>query len=189
MQKQNDTKFILGVTAKLLIISTVTALLLSCVNALTENKIAENAQKEKNEAIAAIFPDATASELYGEPIEGVTELYMVFADDAALGYAAQVAPLGFGGEMTVMVGVTTDGDVAGVKLISHSETPGLGNRVGEADYLSQYIGKDPRSLAEGIDVITGSTISSKAILAGVESALAAFGTVFSENDTAVGGAQ
>ncbi|MBQ8551686.1 MAG: RnfABCDGE type electron transport complex subunit G [Clostridia bacterium] len=176
--KAGDVKTILGITLKLFIISTVTALMLSGVNALTADKIAENERAEKAAAIAEIFPGDVESTLYEVELGGIEELYVVSKADTNIGYAAQVNPLGFGGEMTVMVGVNADGTLAGVKLISHSETPGLGNRVGEPEYLAQYIGKGAESLNGGIDVITGSTISSEAILDGVNSALAAYSTVF-----------
>lgn len=178
MEKQNSVKFILGITFKLILISVITALTLSCVNALTADKIAENAAAEKAEAIASIFPESDQSEAADPTPEVVTALYLVYSNGEALGYAAEVAPLGFGGELTVMVGVNADGTIKGVKLISHSETPGLGSRVGEAEYLAQYAGKNGAALAGGVDVIAGSTVSSNAIRAGVESALSIYELVY-----------
>ncbi len=176
-----DRKFIAVITVKLLVISMITALLLSCVNALTVNRIAENAEREKAEAISSIFPEAESNTpIEGVLFEGMSAVYNVHAGDGILGYVAEVNPLGFGGEITVMVGVCTDGTVAGVKLISHSETPGLGSRVEDAGYLSQYIGKNNSSLKPkvDIDIITGSTISSNAILDAVENALSIHKMIF-----------
>ncbi len=180
-----DVKTILGITFKLFLISTITAILLSGVNALTVDRIAENSRAEKAAAIAEIFSGDIESELFESPIGGIAELYVVKESGNAIGYAAQVEPLGFGGTMTVMVGVNVDGTLAGVKLVSHSETPGLGSRVGDSVYLSQYIGKGAESLNGGIDIITGSTISSNAILEAVNTALTAHHTFFAAN----GGAQ
>lgn len=171
----NSIKNVLGITLKLLVISTVTALLLSGVNALTKEKIAANAEEEKRAAISEIFGDGIETALYPGALENVTELYNVSRNGEFIGYAAQVAPLGFGGEMTVMVGVSSDGTIAGVKLISHSETPGLGNRVGEVSHTSKYIGQSADGLS--VDAITGSTISSNALLSGVETALSVYETV------------
>ncbi len=177
-EKSGDGKNILIITLKLFAISTITALLLSGVNALTVEKIAENNRAEKAAAISEIFEGEVESKLYEAEIGGIAELYMVSEGGTDIGYAAEVNPLGFGGAMTVMVGVNADGTLAGVKLISHSETPGLGSRVGEAEYLAQYIGKGAETLNGGVDIITGSTISSKAILEGVNTALTAHHTVF-----------
>lgn len=178
MENQSSTKFILGITFKLLLISVVTALLLSCVNALTADKIAANIAAEKEAAIAAIFPSATENSTVELEAEGITALYLVYSNGKAIGYTAEVAPLGFGGELTLMVGVNVNGDVEGVKLIAHSETPGLGSRVSDAGYLAQYIGKDGAELDDGIDVITGSTVSSKAVLDGVRTAVSVFEQVY-----------
>ena len=184
-EKSGDTKVIVIIALKLFAISTVTALLLAGVNALTAAKIESNTRAEKAAAISEIFAGDVESTVYDAVAGGITELYTVSEGDSVIGYAAEVSPLGFGGAMTVMVGVNADGTLAGIKLISHSETPGLGSRVGEAQYLAQYIGKGAETLNGGIDIITGSTISSKAILEGVNTALTAHHTVF----PADGGAQ
>lgn len=177
MENQSSTKFILGITFKLLLISVVTALLLSCVNALTADKIAENIAAEKEAAIAAIFPSATENSATELEAEGINALYLVYSNGKAIGYTAEVAPLGFGGELTLMVGVNANGEVEGVKLISHSETPGLGSRVGDVGYLAQYIGRNATAL-DGVDVITGSTVSSEAVLDGVKAAVSVFDAVY-----------
>ncbi len=178
MENQSNTKFILGITLKLLVISLVTALLLSCVNALTKDQIAENVAREKEAAISAIFPNATENTAIELDKDGMNALYIVYSNGKAIGYTAEVAPLGFGGELTLMVGVDVNGNIAGVKLISHSETPGLGSRVGDAGYLAQYIGRNSAAIDAGVDLITGSTVSSKAVLEGVKTAVSVFDTVY-----------
>ncbi len=155
----------------------ITALLLSCVNALTADKIADNIKREKSAAITEIFPASDSNEQLEFAFDGMTAVYKVYSGNTAIGYAAEATPLGFGGEMTVMVGVNADGTLAGVKLISHSETPGLGSRVGEGTYLAQYNGKNASQLND-VDSITGSTISSKAIREGISNALSAYTTLF-----------
>lgn len=190
-QNQNkdtgSTKFILTITFKLFLISTVTALLLAGVNALTVDRIAANIAAEKAAAIKEIFPAATLNEPVTDvAVEGVNELYLVFADDTMLGYAAGVAPLGFGGEMEMMVGVNADGTLAGIKLIAHSETPGLGSRAGEDWYLSGYVGQTAASLPE-VDTITGATFSSGGIRTGAGLALDAYSSIYPASDVIAGG--
>ena len=143
-----DTKFVVATALKLLLISAVTALLLS----------------------------------------GVNGVWLVTSGGDILGYAASVSPLGFGGALDMMVGVNSDGTIAGMKIVSHSETPGLGSRVDDPDYLSQYTGKSGTlSLGNGIDAITGSTISSKAVLEAANRALSAYSRIFTENDAIADG--
>ena len=183
-----DTRFVAVTALKLLLISAVTALLLSGVNALTKDRIAENDVKEKSAAIAMIFPDSDSSEPADVTIDGINGVWLVTSGGDLLGYAASVSPLGFGGALDMMVGVNSDGTIAGMKIVSHSETPGLGSRVDDPDYLSQYTGKSGvLSFGSGIDAITGSTISSKAVLEAANRALAAYSDIFTENDAIADG--
>ena len=182
-----DVKYFLNITARLLIICAVTALMLAGVNALTADRIAANLAAEKAAAISAIFPEATNNEAVPEAPAGVEAVYLVFSGESMLGYAAEVAPLGFGGALNLMVGVNADGNLVGIQLISHSETPGLGSRVGEDSFLSQFRGKNIGTVNEGFDAITGSTVSSDAVHAGVKTALGAYDKLFSENDAITGG--
>ena len=63
-------------------------------------------------------------------------------------------------------------------IVSLSETAGLGSRVNDAAYLAQYIGKGGSLVFKtDIDGITGATISSKAVLAGVNMAMTALETM------------
>lgn len=182
------TKFVAVTALKLLLISAVTALLLSGVNALTKDRIAENDVKEKSAAIALIFPDSDSSEPADVTIDGINGVWLVTSGGDLLGYAASVSPLGFGGALDMMVGVNSDGTIAGMKIVSHSETPGLGSRVDDHDYLSQYNGKSGvLSFGSGIDAITGSTISSKAVLEAANRALSAYSVIFTENDALIDG--
>ena len=112
-----DTKFVVATALKLLLISAVTALLLSGVNALTKDTIAENDAKEKSAAIAAIFPDSDSSESADVTIDGVNGVWLVTSGGDILGYAASVSPLGFGGALDMMVGVNSDGTIAGMKIV------------------------------------------------------------------------
>ena len=182
-EKSSDVKFILGIALKLLIISAVTALLLAGVNALTAPRIAENNELEKKNAIAAIFPSSDDCQLTDISADSVELVYLVLKDGDLLGYAASVSTMGFGGEIELMVGVTAEGTVKGIKVVSHSETPGLGSRVDDEGYLSQYAELGGNlSIGSDVDAITGSTISSKAVLRGVNAALSAYSAIFTEND-------
>ncbi len=83
------------------------------------------------------------------------------------------------GQITVMVGIDSEGAITGVKVTKHGETPGLGTKAMTAEYLSQYQGQKAitRSAEPGeteIDAITGATISSNAIFRATETALAQY---------------
>ena len=157
---------VLNIGARLLVICLVVAAVVSLVNEVTKKRYAELQEQEKANAMAAIFGAETLT--YTDLGNGV---YALKQGDEPLGYCVESTTAGFGGDMTLMVGFNSDLAVVGVQILSHSETPGLGARVNDAGYLSQYGGKTgDLALGEDIDAISGATISSKAVLAGVNEA-------------------
>lgn len=97
------------------------------------------------------------------------------------GQAIEVEADGFGGKMRVMVGVAADGTILGYQILEHSETPGLGDKAGEwfknADKPGQnIIGRKAGNLTVSkdggdVDAITAATISSRAFLKAINSAV------------------
>lgn len=171
-----DWKQFLHLGLSLFIIAAVAALVLALVNAVTADAIAERAAAERQAAMENVAPGANVfSELYSEDttISGITGAY----DGTTLvGYCVEVAPNGFGGAISLMVGVDTGGSVTGVVILDHSETAGLGARADSPDFLNQYIGKSGTIGLTGdnaIDALTGATITSKAVTSGVNTALTA----------------
>ncbi|MBQ8207755.1 MAG: RnfABCDGE type electron transport complex subunit G [Clostridia bacterium] len=168
-----EMKEILRIGGILCIICAAVALILSFVNMVTAAKIAENEELEKKSAIVALFGSQTVeyTTMEGTP-ETVNSIYSVTDKGSDLGYCVSVSPGGFGGDVNLMVGVNSDGSVIGVRVVSHSETPGLGSRIEADSFLSQFVGKSG-SVAEGqdYDIISGSTVSSDAVAAGVNTAL------------------
>ncbi len=178
MKQENTAKYILRLTFTLLMICALVALALAGVNTITKDKIVANKAAKTTAALQQVLP-------------GVTDVTEVSFTDATgtvkkvykggSGYAVEVAPSGFGGAITMMVGVQSDGRVTGISIISHAETPGLGavaaqNTDKGVAFRDQFIG-----LVEGItigsgenqiDSLSGATISSQAIVDGVNAALA-----------------
>lgn len=158
-------------SGSLLIICAAVALVVSFVNAITADKIAAAAALEQQQAIARIFGEGAAiSEI--DPLGGTNAVYAIA--DGAEGYCVSLDAKGFGGKIGMMIGVDADGALRGVEIVSHSETPGFGAKADDPDYLSQYIGQGSGlTLNKEISAISGATISSKAVLAGVNAATAA----------------
>jgi len=65
-----------------------------------------------------------------------------------------------------MVGMSASGEITGVKVINQNETPGLGTRVSENSFLSQFVNKNINSLS-GVQTVSGATISSRAVIESV----------------------
>jgi len=101
----------------------------------------------------------------------------VLGDTAGVAIKTQVKS--YGGKLEMMVGVSEEGAVTGVKILTHQDTPGLGTQPMESEYLKQYIGLTVLTAGhinddEQVDAVTGATISSNAIYSGVKQALSDF---------------
>lgn len=160
------------ITGKLMLITTLTALLLACINLLTEPVIKANDDAKKQAAVLELFPEATDIRSMNEThahtySEGINEVLAVYKADLLLGYCADAQAMGFGDYIGIMVAVTPDNRIVGIRVLTIAETPGIGMAVAEQDYLSGYEGLTyPVSFDPGsnhVDAITGATYSSRAI--------------------------
>ncbi len=168
MKNTSTVFYILRLVLTLFLICAMVAGLLAGVNWITKDRIAAAKAEKTLQAIADVLPESQDAQLrdYTDPTGIVTAVY-----EAATGYAVKVSPNGFGGIIDMMVGVDKSGNVLGICIISHSETPNLGavaadkGSKGEA-FRSQFVGWDGQ-----LDAISGATITSKAVAAGVEAAV------------------
>jgi RnfABCDGE-type electron transport complex G subunit len=116
-------KQVLRLAGILLAVTAVMAALLAGVNAITAGPIRSAREEKALAAIEAVLPGAgKAEEISFTDETGLVR--RVYVTDA--GYAVQTTPAGFGGEISLMVGVDSRGTVLGISVISHAETPSLG---------------------------------------------------------------
>jgi len=181
MQKQENPVVL---SLVLLIISVVVALLLAFTNSVTKDKILENTQAEQNIAKQEVLKEAkTFSEIAFSDESGLVKAVYEGKDDGGntVGYCVNVASNGYGGAIDIMVGVALDKTISGVQVVSHAETAGLGAKVTEERFSSQFKGKPtdtPLSVIKNgtpsrneIVAISGATISSNAVKTGVNAAV------------------
>ena len=158
----------------LTVICIVISAALAVTNHLTADVIAQGAAERAEAARAEIIPEATGFELV--EIEGlpdtVTEVYKTSND---VGYVFMLSATGYGGKMSIICGIDNDGCIIAVKTLSHSETKGMGSKTADEPFRSQFVGKD--SKLEGVEAISGTTISSKAYLGAIADAFTAFNMV------------
>ena len=177
MKKESTAKYILRLTATLLAICACVALALAGVNAITKDQIAANKAAKTTAALQQVLPGVTdVQEVSFVDASGIVK--KVYSGET--GYAVEVAPNGFGGAITMMVGISNEGKVLGISIISHAETPGLGavaaaNTDKGAAFRGQFAGLvSGITIGSGenqIDSLSGATISSQAIVNGVNAAL------------------
>jgi len=177
-----DPKYIAKLTFTLLGICVVVALLLGLVNHVTEPVITAKKAEKTRAAMAKVL----AADSY-EPVDtdaaNVTALYRAVTDGEQSGYVVEVAGSGFGGAISMVVGVDMNGAVTGVAVTDHSETANVGTKVvGNQAVLDRFVGMSygengitVNSGSNRFDGVTGATVSSKGVAAGINAALAAVG--------------
>lgn len=175
MKRESTVKYVLRLALTLLAITAVVAVALAGVNAITEPRIEAFNQQKLQSAIEEVLPGGGSSVPFTDPSGIVSTVYK-----GESGYAVEVSPNGFGGTVTMMVGVGNDGKVLGISVVSQSETAGLGavcaasTSAGES-FRGQFAGVsgDLAVTKDGgqIDTITGATITSRAVTTGVNAAL------------------
>jgi len=163
---KNILKF--GLT--LMIYALVAGLLLGWIYTKTKPKIDEQARLEKELAIKAVMPADAVAFKETELSDG-TEVVIGFADEAmtqVAGYAAIAVGGGFSSNIMTMVGITLDWKINTIKVISQSETPGLGTHTQDNWFQEQFAGRSQDELVVNKDggtvkAITGATISTRAV--------------------------
>ena len=179
-----DPAFLTKLTAILLGICAVVALLLGVVNSVTEPIITQM-QKEKTDKAMAQVLKAESYTAVETKVEGVAAVYMAVSGGQTVGYVVEVAPNGFGGAINMVVGVDMNGAVTGVAVTKDAETANVGTKVTrDQSVLDRFLGMSHaageitvNSGSNRFDAVSGATVSSKAVTAGVNAALAAVGDV------------
>lgn len=158
-------------------ITLVAALILGAFNGITAPKIAENNMKVLQETMQEIIPGAEFEEISVDGADAIiVSAYKATINGEDAGYCVEVTPSSYGGAITEIVGIAADGTIAGAKVTATADTPGLGTHAQDADWIAQYAGMPADgSLAvekDGGDIvsITGSTITSRAVTLGVNTA-------------------
>jgi len=147
----------------------VATLVLAVTYEITSPKIKEQFKNEEQRALREIVADAdTFTERSVEDIE----YFEALKGERLVGYCIRINATGYSGYIRLVVGISPAGQIKGVKVLEHRETPGLGAKINETRpgedspwFLRQFAGKSAGSLAlkENIDAVTGATISSKAV--------------------------
>lgn len=186
MAKKESTFMNMVVT--LVVVTLVAAGLLGSIYALTKEPIRLAELAKKNAAIEVVVPGFD-----NQPSQEVRKLFMdgdtlyfytARKGDQVLGTAVETfTKKGFNGEFKLMVGFKEDGTIIDIAVVSHGETPGLGDKMqkSKSDFSLQFMGKDPATFKLAVkkdrgdvDAITASTITSRAYCDAVQRAYDGF---------------
>jgi len=175
----------------LFVIASVTSALLCGVYLITYEPIEASKINKINAAIALVVPafdNNPSGEVMEMDIDGKhVTIYPAFKEGSPVGYAVKAPTTkGFSGLIVLMVGFLPDGTIYNSAVVSHLETPGLGDKMEQKkhDWSLQFNGKNPANYklsvkkdGGDVDAITAATISSRAFCDAVELAYKAFLTV------------
>ena len=165
---------------------------LSGVYSVTKDTIDEQKALAEATAYKEVCPEATsfayndkAQEILGD--EGADEgdahinACYVGKDDGGnvVGYALSVTAKGFGGNVIMALGLTTDGAVRKISFTELNETAGLGMRADEDSFKDQFVGKSGSITygQDGVEAMSGATVTSTAVKNAVNAGLSFYETV------------
>lgn len=135
---------------------------LAVVNGLTEPKIELNKVEKEEAALKEVLPKAI--KFIANKEEGGADYYLAYDEKNSLvGVAIKSSSKGYSSIIESLAGLDKNLEIVSIKILSQNETPGLGSRVSEESFLSQFIGKKLDSLWQ-VQAITGATISSTAVI-------------------------
>jgi electron transport complex protein RnfG len=168
-------------------------IMLAFVHTGTSKIIEKRAYDDQQAALKEIFTDADSfREVSGVQKSTDTAVKIVntfeavvgkAADSSVVGLALELSCTGYSGAIRLLVGVNTGGVITGVKILEHSDTPGLGANAASPTYFvdrakgltfyGQFAGKrtgDPFEVKNDVTAITASTITSRAVTRAVKAA-------------------
>jgi len=168
--------------AVLFVICLAATFLLALTNNVTAPKIQSLAAGNEKNSRAEVLPEAdTFSDEKALTADGKEYKYFIGYDENGniAGYTFTTSAKGYGGDVVIMTGVDTSGAVTGITTLVLNETAGLGMNAQKESYRNQYIGKSGvigvstagNRAENGIDAMTGATITSKAVTDAVNIAL------------------
>ncbi len=172
----------------LLLISAVAGFLLGLVHYYTKDRIAEIQAKKTLDAIYESLtcdydnvPDKEQIVTKTSENEDVILYPALKKGELSCAAVRTFSLKGYSGKILLMVGLNGLGELQKIKVIEQKETPGLGTKIEDEDFLSQFFQKNPLNFklkvkkdGGDVDAITAATISSRAFLDGVTRAHSAF---------------
>jgi len=186
---------ILSTGMTLAVIAGICTALVAATYRLTEERIAANEkaalEQSLQPALAGLFYDSDVSESqlvlqppHALPGSDAAIIYRVFAEDQPVAALfAVTARDGFSGPIRILLGVDASGSVTGVRILQHSETPGLGDKIesSRSDWVYQFDGRsmgNPQLVGWSLkgdggefDQLTGASITPRAIIKAIRETL------------------
>ncbi len=149
-------------------------LMISLVYYGTELATEQQSMEAERELLRQVMPQATIVAEAPYRSDDAIAISAAYSETTLMGYCIEVQVAGFGGPMDMTVGVDVNGRVTGIVIMSHSEVRNMGTKALTEDYFGQFVGKSGTITTAGrnsVDTVSGATITSKAVMEGVNRAL------------------
>ena len=159
-----------------LLLATVLGGALAGVESWLQPHIQRQAERRLLDATREVVPGGIRSEKV--PLESGVAYRVVDERGEMAGWAIPATVTGFVDKIELLIGLSVDASrIIGLAILQSKETPGLGDRIREADFRAQFqdlaadqpleVVKPGQSSPQGIDAIAGATISTWAVTRGV----------------------
>lgn len=149
----------------LAVVGIISAALLTGVHNVTAPIITERQEEEYRQALEFYFPEVASyeSEEIGD------DYFDIIYDQSGdmIGVMGTIEQQGYDGTITYNLAMDESGSIVGIRIVSHSETPGIGDVITTEGFQEQFIGKsyeDPIVAGDDVDAVTGATVSSSAMI-------------------------
>ena len=193
-----DSRSVIGSGLTLSVIAAICAALVAGTWQVTHERIAANARAFLEQSLVPALGNVRYDAPIGEAVQVIDPPHDLPGDDPVLVYRAYAAgepvavlfavtaPDGYAGPIRVLVGIRADGTVAGLRILEHRETPGLGDGIDHdrSDWSLQFTGRslmDPaearwaiRSDGGDFDQLTGASVTPRAVVGAVRDTLIYF---------------
>ena len=166
------TRDIVKIALNLVVVYVIGGALLATAYVYTSPIIYRNVIKEKKAALEKIMPEANRIEKLGDWTihEKHAEYFVAKKDSLVCGYLIESFGKGYSGLIHVLLAADTAGKISKISILSHTETPGLGDEIDAGWFKNQFAGKTSAQMKvlksatqENIQAISGATISSRAV--------------------------
>jgi len=171
---EHDNNSMFKITLNLTMATLLAGIIIAVVYYFTAPIAEIQRVRQKEQSMKELVPEATSF----VEIEGKPEWYKAEKEGQVIAYLSLTHQKGFDGHIKMFVAVTPDRKVIGYKVLSHRETPGLGDQAFKPKFAGQFTGKGVENMEvvkiqeEGrILAITGATITSRAVTLGVKNVL------------------
>lgn len=174
-------KYVLKPAATLFITAVITVVALSLVYNFTLEPIEKQKRKTQETAMKEVLPGAVEYRAVQEETVGsIVAIYEGWYNNDLKGYVVQLSPEGYSGKIDMIVGISLPNrQITGMRVLRHTETPGLGAQAVKEDFFRRYNNKElvPLKVVRAspgeneIQAITSATITTRAITNAVNEAI------------------